>query len=138
MAYMLYTNNGIDINFLNSLVYGSTFIIQKKKNKYDGLIWLEPQEIVVVSVIHQPQTTEWADDYYTIKTLSGLDIEITVAMIVPDCENYEIYKNWQIFFDVHIELNNRNKIQLHNLENHISSFEEFQKCFYDNHSEKLI
>ncbi len=138
MAYFTWHNNGIDIPFIKELEPGFTFIIQKKKTDPKEIIWLEPKEIIVKEIEFEPATTEWADDIYRIITTEDLEIMIKICMIIPDCVQYEIYRNWQCFFEHYISDNDLNIKKMNLLKNHIDEFEQFQKDFYAAHPEKLI
>ena len=138
MAYFDYTNNGLSLSSVKELKIGDKFIVQEKRSDRTPLEWLTPVEVEIKNIIEIPATSQWDDDVYKISTVCGLEINIGIAMIMPVCNNYDIYKNWAMFFHVYDEDIRKQKVKFEYLKQYLESFDAFQQEFYTIYPEKII
>lgn len=127
-------NNGISFDVIDKWVDGSIFVVQRKE------AYSFPQELVIKKVeIVKTEHASFFENEYNVVCHNGLIVRITHGTLFsPQCENYEIFKNWKHYFLKYDAEARGKKKRLEELKAYLEQYDAFQKKFKEENPEKLI
>ncbi len=93
---LMFQTNGMDVEYIENLTKGSKLVLAEKIPEFS-----EPFEITIVS--NETKTVEgsYSDDFEDIQLLTdtlGNTYIVDIAMMIPSVQGYEIYPNFQVYF----------------------------------------
>ena len=127
-------NNGISFDVIGAWSDGSIFVVQRKE------AYSFPQELVIKKVeIVKTEHASFFENEYNVVCHNGLVVRITHGTLFsPQCENYEIFKNWKYYFLKYDAEARGKKKKLEELKTYLDQYDAFQKKFKEENPEKLI
>lgn len=128
--------NGISLKDVRTWTTGNIFVIQKQKNN----MWIEDPKEVVIDTIEmlRDRDPDGIGYKHIITCKCGIILTISNVLMCPKCMDYEIYKNWQIYFSIVCGKIKHKKQSVKKIESFVEKFELFEQRFKESNPEKCI
>lgn len=131
-------NNGFTSEIFSILSPGEKFIISPKGDKETFFI---PEEITIktiTKILEDPDDLYSSPKYEIITTAGHKPIYVDDLIMCPNCEEYNIYLNWDIYIKVFRETIENKYLALDRLKDFITKSSEFMGELSEIHPDKFI